>query len=269
MKKTYSVSGVGYCYFIFSVLFVLLANLHSSAQNLRLSDFVVYANSDTASENILPDVLLKNYGVEIHSNSNILSGSVGSGYSVRTTGPVKLYGDIHSANNIILALNNIVKGNITVANKNNIADKNSFRSYDGFSLNGNLDINGNIFINKQAKINGTVTHPEGTNYNGPVPSGGEVIQEPSIPALPANAKITNFQPAGKMNITGNETITPGRYGTIKLNGNNTITFSGPGIYTFRSISNYGDLNKFVFDFKNSPDGVFELQVYGDVNLGKF
>ena len=257
-------------YFILFLLLALLANKHSLAQKVSLSDFAVYANPDTTSKDFRHGSSA-NDGVEIHSNSKILSGNVGSYYSIKTTGPVNIYGDMHSANIINLAWNNIVKGNITSAGKNCGYNQNAFAAGNGFLLQGNLDIKGNISVSKYSNsaINGTVTHPAGTYYKGPAPLGGEVIANPVLPILPANAPITNFKAAGKKDITKTQTLTPGAYGEIKLNGNSTITFSGPGVYIFSSISNTGFFNNFVFDFKNSPDGVFQLQIQGDVNLGKF
>ena len=132
-------------------------------------------------------------------------------------------------------------------------------------------MNGNILISKynNSIVDGKVTHPAGTFYNGPLPTGGEVTGTPQIPILPPNAPITKFKPAGKTDIIQSQTITPGAYGAIKLNGNGTITFSGPGVYIFSSIANGGDINKFVFDFAGNDEGVFQLYVHGDVRLGKF
>ena len=266
-KKSLIRSRVFYYYVILSCLFVVFVNGHGLAQNLSLSDFVIYANADTGSQNPNKNIL-NSKGVEIHDNTQILSGNIGSNYFIRTTGPVNINGDLHSADYIDLAWNNVVKGNITSAGNNNF-DQNAFKADLGFSLQGNLDINGNIIIRRNSTVNGTVTHPSGTSYTGPSPSGGEVTGTPSIPVLPPNPKITQFNPAGTQNITESQTITPGSYGAIKLNNNSTIVLSGPGVYTFKSILALGDLTKFVFDFNNSPDGVFILQIYGDVNLGRF
>ncbi len=254
-------------YSIFFACFILCGNIKSSAQNLSLPQFVIYVNP--IGQGVQQGN--SNYGVEIHNNSKILSGSVGSYYSINTTGAVNIFGDVHSGSTINLASYNIIKGNVTTAANGCDHNKNAFTAGNGFSLQGNLDVNSNISINKynNSAVNGKVTHPAGTSYYGPVPSGGEVIGKPSIPTLPANAQITNFKPAGKTNITNTQTITPGAYGQIKLNGNSTITFSGAGVYIFSSISNSGDVNKFVFDFKNSSDGIFQLQIQGDADLGAF
>jgi len=54
---------------------------------------------------------------------------------------------------------------------------------------------------------------------------------------------------------------------ILLGNNKTLTFSGTGIYIFKSIQNSGN-NSFVFDFKNDPKGTIKIYVYGDVDLNK-
>src|SRR6478736_5746140 len=141
MKKRSLLICPGFYYAILLSLFVLLAGTHSSAQNLPLSDFVIYANSDTASQGFYNG---PGNGVEIHSNSKILSGRVGSYYPIKTTGPVSIYGSIHGGGIITLASGNMVHGNIT-SSANNCSNKdNAFTAFSGFSLKGNLDINGNI-----------------------------------------------------------------------------------------------------------------------------
>src|SRR5262245_27478938 len=139
-------------------LFLLLFNTHSSAQNLPLSDFVIYANPDTTSPGLNKD---SSNGVEINGNSKILSGRVGNYYPIKTTGPVSIYGSIHSTGIITLASGNVVQGNITSSGNNCSNKDNAFTASNGFSLKGNLDINGNIFISKSdnSKVDGIVTHP--------------------------------------------------------------------------------------------------------------
>src|SRR6478735_3852899 len=262
MKK-FTLSG---CCILFA-FFSLFTHITGSAQNLSLPSFVIYVKPP--SQNVQQGVNTS-YGVELQGNSKILSGNVGSYYTISTSGPVNIYGGVHRAGTINLALNNLIKGDITSAANNCDFSKNAFVAGNGFSLQGNLDVNGNITISKyyNSVVNGKVTHPVGTYYKGPLPSQGEVTGKPSIPTLPANAPVTGFKAAGTTNITTNKTITPGAYKDIKLDGSKTITFSGPGVYIFSSIANTGDYNKFVFDFKNNTSGVFQLQVHGDVDLGR-
>ena len=48
----------------------------------------------------------------------------------------------------------------------------------------------------------------------------------------------------------------------------TLTFSGTGIYIFKSIKNSGSANNFVFDFNNAASGTFKIYIYNDANLDK-
>jgi hypothetical protein len=268
MKKTILLKGRGrFYYYILYTFLVLFISINGFSQQLQLSDFAIYVNPKTAKNQDIG--FIKDNGVAIGANSKILSGSIGSYSSIKTLGPANIYGDVHSGGSIQLAWNNFIKGNITVAGKGNIYGKYAFEALNYFMLNGNLDTKGNINIHKNSAVNGKVIHPLNTSYNGPVPSNGEIKGTPSIPELPDNAPVTMFNPAGKTNIIKTQTITPGSYGQIKLSGNHTITFSGPGVYTFTSIKNIGEINKFIFDFAGSADGVFQIQVYGDVDLGKF
>jgi hypothetical protein len=170
MKKTSLRISPGFCYAILLSLFVLLAGSPSSAQNLPLSDFVIYANADTTSQGLTNG---PNNGVVLFGNSKILSGRVGSYYPIKTTGSVSIYGSVHSAGIITLASGNVVQGNITSAGKNASNKDTAFSALGGFSLKGNLDINGNISISKSynSNVDGIVTHPSGTSYTGPLPSG--------------------------------------------------------------------------------------------------
>ena len=133
-------------------------------------------------------------------------------------------------------------------------------------LFGNINAAGNVFIGG-GTFTGSVTHPDGTSYIGPLPSGGNIIAPPLLPQLPALPKITSFPAAGTQTITGTQTIKPGSYADLVLYGNKTITLSGTGTYVFKSIRNRG-ANNMVFDFKNAVSGTFKIYVYGDVDLDK-
>ena len=74
-------------------------------------------------------------------------------------------------------------------------------------------MNGNIIIGG-GSVYGTVTHPDGTTYSGPVPDGGETIGVPDLMAAPNMPRITSFPAAGSTNITSTTTIGPGAYNDI-------------------------------------------------------
>ena len=138
------------------------------------------------------------------------------------------------------------------------------------NLTGNIDVNGSIVIGG-GTVSGIVTHPSGTNYSGPNIGTRNRIGVPAIPTLPSlptPATIPVFQQGSPFNFSTTQTVFPGfSYGDITLNGNKTLTFSGPGVYVFNSIKNSGTANNFVFDFKGLS-GTIKIYVSGNVDLNK-
>ena len=167
---------------------------------------------------------------------------------IQSTGNASITGNIYSGGTIILANGNTVGGRISAANTAALTGT-ILNVGSSAKLNGNIDVNGNIVVSG-GMVSGMVTHPPGTTYTGPTPGMGNVIGTPGLPALPVMPVITVFPPAGTMNITATQKITPGAYNNMTLSGNQTVTFSGPGVYVFKSIKNTGLLiNNFNFDFK--------------------
>ena len=113
-----------------------------------------------------------------------------------------------------------------------------------------------------------VPAPTSTNYSGPAPTGGttNTFTLPILPAMPANTAFDNQ--LGTSNITGTQTISPGKYKKLALTGGKTLTFNGPGNYIFYNIDNASTTNKFVFDFKNTTTGTINIFVIKDARLGK-
>ncbi|HET7118358.1 MAG TPA: hypothetical protein VFI29_17815, partial [Hanamia sp.] len=220
----------------------------SSGQNLKISDFVLFGNN-----------------VQIASSSTISGGIIGSNTLVKSTGNLNFTGSINSGGNIDLANNNVISGRITAANSDNLSGT-ILSVGSGASIGGNIDVNGNIVIGG-GTVSGQITQPPSATYSGPVPGGGNITGIPNLPVLPAMPAINIFPDAGTLNISSTKTITPGAYGDITLSNNKTLTFSGTGIYVFKSIKNSGN-NSFVFDFKNDPTGVIKIYIYGDVDLNK-
>ena len=165
----------------------------------------------------------------------------------------------------MLSNNDTVAGRITAANSSLLSGK-IFQAGTGTRLLGNIDVNGNIQISS-GLVSGKVTHPSTALYTGPTPAGGNFSVLATLPVLPVMPTITNFPAAGTTNIISTKTITPGSYGNVNLLGGQTLTFSGPGVYVFKSIKNSGILiNNFNFDFANSASGTFRIYVYGDVDV---
>lgn len=170
---------------------------------------------------------------------------------------------LHSGNTVKLGNNNTILGNISVANTR-VLTGNVFSAGEKAFLGGNLDVNGNLYV-ASGSIAGTVTHPVGSVYYGPVPGGGE-FKNAGVAVHYENPPVMEFPQAGTKNIIATSTI-PGAYGKLNLSGNSTVTLSGPGDYVFNSVYNTGSGNKLIFDFNNDPDGVYRLLIHGDAALG--
>ena len=244
-------------------LFLSFSNTVFS-QNLKIKDFVIFAGQKSTTLNNIANPVSPGFSVNIGSAVNINGGHIGSYNLVNSTGNSELNADVNSAGLINLANSTTVNGNITAENQDNATGVVLSMGSNAY-VQKNITANGNISI-VNGTVTGSVTHPQGTTYSGPVPGGGEIIQIPSIPALPDFPAVTDFSATGK-DVTKGQLVAPGNYGNLKLNGNQTITFSGPGDYYFKSIHNKNS-NNFVFDFNNTASGNIRIFVTGDVDLDK-
>ena len=238
----------------------------SFAQQTNIQEYVLFGGNGTcpAAGQTVP--LSPGCSVLIGPSTTIVNGKVGSYKLIKTTGSASIGGDMYSGGKMEISTGNQIAGKLTVANSSGTTD-NVLQIGSGGTIQGNVDVKGNT-INAGTVIKGKLTHPSGTTYTGPAPVGGNITGTPILPGMPALPAITNFPPAGTVNITGSQTITPGAFNKVTLTGNKTLTFSGPGIYIFNSIKNSGATNSFVFDFKGNTTGVFRLYIYGDVDLNK-
>ncbi|HLX93537.1 MAG TPA: MBG domain-containing protein, partial [Puia sp.] len=238
----------------------------AGAQQLRIVDFAIFGGSATlpAGASLPPAPGL---AAQLGSSTTIVGGAIGSYLLVTTTGNSSITGNIYSNGTVILANGNTISGRIAAANAASAAGT-ILTVGSNASIGGNIDVKGNIIIGGGV-VSGQVTHPAGTSYSGPAPSKGNVTGTPSLPIMPVLPSITTFPAKGTTNITTTTTLQPNQsYGNMTLTGNSTVTFSGPGVYTFASIQNSGNTNSFVFDFKNAASGNFYIYIYGDVNLNK-
>ncbi|HEX5027029.1 MAG TPA: hypothetical protein VFV68_17230, partial [Agriterribacter sp.] len=247
MRKLYFSAPFQKCC-LFAMLAINFLPGQAQSQQLKITDFSIFGTNT----------------VQIGSSSKVLAGAAGSRYSIKTNSNVSIAGALYSGENIQLGNSNKIYGNVSAANSS-ASSGYIFTAGSGAFLDGNIDVNGNSKVTS-GTITGKLTHPSGTTYQGPQPGGGNIVGTPTLPTLPIMPTITNFPAAGSTNITGSKTISPGAYGNMNLPGKKTITFSGPGVYVFKSIKNWGlYLNNFVFDFKNKP-GAFKIYVYNDVDL---
>jgi Subtilase family. len=252
-------------YVISLLLLSLSPSLYNgiNAQQLKIYDFALFAGNGGPGTSAAPS---PGYGVQIGSSITINGGSVGSYKLVQSTGNASINANIYSGGTVSITNSNIVNGNIAARNSDSLTGPIiSFGS--SAQITGNMDGNGNIVVGG-GFVNGTVTHPTGTTYSGPVPTGGNIIGTPNLPTLPTLPAITSFPAAGATNVSSTQTLSPGAYGDITLGGNKTITLNGIGIYVFKSVHFSGNSNKFIFDFKNTTSGNFYIYIIGDADFGK-
>ena len=225
-------------------MFFLLAiefQNQSNAQSSNLVDYVFVAGSPGCTNSSA-----SNCGIVIGGNATIISGNIATPNQLSTSNGVELNGEIYTGNKVNLGNSVLLNGTVYVENSTNSS---SFVLTSG----NNFDLTENIYSGGKVKVNGgsvdgSVTLPTGSSYTGPAPSGGVINDNYSFnpfPDLPAPATMAAH---GNGTISSSQTISPGSYGDIKLTGGKTLTFSGPGVYTFKSIRNKGSLNTFVYDF---------------------
>lgn len=256
-------------FFYFFSFFLPGYSYNAKAQQLPITDFVLFGGNGTCPGTGQTPPQLPGCGVQLGSSTNIQGGAIGSFRLVKSTGNTTLNTNIHSGGTVQLANSNTVTGKITAANNAGLGGT-ILSVGSSANLGGNIDVNGNIVIGG-GTVTGKVTHPSGTTYSGPAPAGGNITGPLSLPILPAMPAINTFPtiPTNAINISNNKTITPDSiYGNVTLGGNKTLTFNGTGVYIFRSIKNSGTTNKFVFDFKGDTTGIIKILVLGDVDLNK-
>ena len=229
-----------------------------------MSDFVLFSGSGGPGTTA---PFSPGYAVQLGSSSSIIGGSVGSFQLVKTTATASISGNIYSKGTILFTNGNLVSGRISASNAQSVIGT-ILSVGSNANLGGNLDVNGNINV-ASGIVSGKVTHPIGTTYSGPAPALGNITGVPSLPAFPSLPAITPFPPFSAVpDIITTRTITPGAYDDIKLSGNQTLTFSGTGVYVIDLIDNKNATNYFVFDFQNNPTGTFQIYVYQNVKLNK-
>ncbi|MEY4594061.1 MAG: hypothetical protein RIQ47_471, partial [Bacteroidota bacterium] len=256
-KSLFSISS-------FALALTLIVSLSANAQSPLITDFSIFGGQTNTTGVTTP--ASPGLGVVLSSSTSVPSGLVGSYVLVQSTGNSTINGSIYSNGRVTLANSNVIGGRITAANTAGLTG--SILSVgSSASISGNIDVNGNIVIGG-GTVSGRVTQPTGFTYSGPVPAGGRTIGAPSLPVLPAFPAEISFPNFGTTNITGTTTISPGSYGAMTLGGSRTVTFSGPGVYVFRSIKNTGNSNTFSFNFQNTTSGNIQIYVHGDADLGK-
>jgi hypothetical protein len=255
----------------FRFIFVLFLGLiafgtalgQAQPEQLEMSRFVIFSGVGLQGSTVPTG---PGYGVQLGSSANINGGSVGSLKLVKTTGNVNITGNIFSKGTIVLANGAKVTGRLAASNLPTISGT-ILNAGSNANFGGNIDVNGNIVIGGGI-VAGKVTHPEFTTYVGPAPGLGEFTLPPTLPDYPSLPPISDFvnYNSSATDITKTTAIDPVPHNSIKLSGNQTLTFKGPGTYTLNSIDNKNG-NTFVFDFKNQAGDIY-LHVHNNVNLAK-
>ena len=211
-----------------------------------------------------------------------VNGNVGSHGLIYSQGRMTFNGALYSSGQIILGDQTHVNGDMSAARETAPYYTNrAIQCGEDFELEGNINAGADVYIEYDyyeydqltststtggSSVDGSVTLDEDYNYSGPTPSQGLFFGNPQLPELPELPEPMVFPAHGTQNITTSTAISPGAYKKIQLGGNSILTFNGPGIYTFEKIKNSGQTNQFKFDFQNNENGVFIIQVHGDVDL---
>ncbi len=248
---------------------LLLCNKNLFAQSqLSIKNFAVFGGDGTAST-----IDSTTSGVEFASNINIAGGgSVGTNTFLQFNNFVTVAGNVYGNTARIGNTFTDNPGSIFIYNRQNLKYAVLDEGYAPQYLSpGNITVNGNTVISTQlgGTISGSVTHPNSYTYSGPSPDGGEINTDSTVsivfPQLPSMPPLTTFPAAGTTPITTTQTITPGSYGAMALAAQQTLRFSGVGVYVFTSIAN-GLADSLIFDFKNNVTGSIKIYVYGNVDL---
>jgi hypothetical protein len=241
-------------------------------RQLSIKDFAVYSNG-IASSDSTNGVFLR-YGSIVNS-ANGTSSYVGSNNYLSAHTQVTVNGNLYAGTSLRIGNNNTINGNITVNNSQNfpypVLTANSFNQLGGTNNGGMLNVNGSVFVGTSSTVRGPVYIPPGDTYSGPTPTAGPVsnglVTEGISPVLPP---VTEFPDFGTTDITNTTTLSPGKFRDLSILDSTTIQtiiFSAPGTYIFRSIKNLG---QHVFDFKfpTGNTGTYRIYVHEDVELGR-
>ena len=114
------------------LLIVSLGSRQLAAQNLKVTDFVIYTND-------APSVATAPTSVTINSSTTINGGFVGSSRLITSTGNSNIKSSIFSDGTILLANGNTVTGKIAARNAQGVTG-NIVSVGSNASLQGNIDV---------------------------------------------------------------------------------------------------------------------------------
>jgi len=230
----------------------------ATAQPLKITDFAIWGGGG------LPLSFNSAQGVFINNNA-FINGNIGSNHVVSVANNTTVKGNIYSGNIIRFGNAASVTGNLFAERLGSPAVA-AITFGNVAVINGNLSGNGKVTVANGSKT-GSVSVPAITDYAGPTPSAGinTTVTQPLLPVMPGNTPFDNQ--LGTVSVTTTRSISPGLYRKMALNGNKTITFSGPGNYIFYDVDNGTTNNKFIYDFKNTTTGTINIFVIKDARWG--
>jgi subtilase family protein/type IX secretion system substrate protein/MBG domain-containing protein len=250
-----------FCLFLIICL-AKIGKSQTTAQTLRLQDFTIWGGSAPANSYI------SSQGV-VFNNTAVVQGNVGSNHLINVKNNLTITGSLYSGNLISFSNNAKITGNV-FANRSGTTTNPAIAWGSRDTITGNLTANGKIAFGTYGKITGQVAVPAPTtsNYSGPTPSNGftNTLALPTMPSMPGNSAFDNK--IGTTTISNTQTVSPGIYKKLGLTGGGkTITFDGPGNYIFFQVDNGTTSNKFIFDFKGTTAGTFNIFVIKDARWG--
>jgi hypothetical protein len=247
-------------------LLVIIASLTIQAQSSDAANYVLYSSSPNGGNQ--PGFgfsLSRNSSIYIGNKTDISGGWIGSAQNIFINNRIELTGNLQADEGIYIGSRATISGDLFAAG--DLFFSKSIIASSRFDLTGNIFSSNRVIVNKKnSSISGSVNLPDTWRYYGPSPSGGVIGATPTFPALPTLPTPKTFDPVGSGTINNTTSINPGSYGKIKLNGNDTLKFNGPGVYVFDKIDNK-NLNYFEFIF-NGQTGIVEIHVHEKADLDK-
>lgn len=192
----------------------------------------------------------------------------------------EVFGAVNAGSDLQVAASATYHGNVTTGGALNGGAYNTFGGNvlaqgnvtfsNGTQVSGTVGSNGAVTAGLSTTFTGKVTNPStfsmGSFSSNP---GGHVTG--TVGVSPATVAPVGLPPAtaftsGGANVTLNTfddvTLSPGKYGTLTMNGSTTLRLSG-GNYYFDSITAPGTFQDLYLDTTHGPINVF---VSGDVNF---
>jgi hypothetical protein len=208
--------------FAFTIFSLIITSQFAMAQQTKMSDYAIFGGFPGCVGCTNPPA--PGYGVVLGAGTTVNgNGKLGSYTLVNSTGSVVINGDVNSGGKVQTVTGFTLNGNLNAANTGNLTGNIiSMGTSTVLKASGNINANGSILIGQSGSlVSGKVSKPSAASYSGPAPAGG-FGTSPQFPGLPTLPPVASFPAVGTQDITNTQTITPGSYGKMKLNGGATV-----------------------------------------------